>query len=374
MTTPRGHRPTGKGAVVEPIRVAIVGTGNIARVHSESLRDLGDDVRVVGAVDIDSGRLSSFCDTYGIPGRYADLTTMLERERPDLVHICTPPGTHYPLAMACLESGSNVLVEKPPALSLAELDRLIEAERKHSVALATVFQQRFGTGALRLQALMDAGVLGRPLVAVCNTTWLRDQAYFDVEWRGRWDTEGGGPTMGHGIHQMDLLCAIFGECTEVRAIVRRQARRTETEDVSMAHVVFANGCVASVVNSLVSTREETYLRFDFERATVEVTYLYGYRDDDWRITPVPTFETEIMAAWKSAATGVDSHHRAQFVRVVESLRAGTPPPVTSSESRHTLELIASLYASAFTRLPVRPAELSTDSPFYLRMQGDGPRW
>ncbi|ROT28245.1 Gfo/Idh/MocA family protein [Micromonospora sp. HM5-17] len=357
-----------------PLRVAIVGTGNIARIHAESLRDLGDEVRLVGAVDVDPDRLAAFGDRYDVPARHRDLASLLEQERPDLVHLCTPPGSHHPLALACLQAGSTVLVEKPPTLSLAELDDLVEAERKHDAWFATVFQHRFGTGALRLRALIDAGVLGRPLVAICHTTWFRSQAYFDVEWRGRWDTEGGGPTMGHGIHQMDLLCAILGDWTEVSAIARRQARRIQTEDVSMAHVSFANGAVASVVNSLLSIREESYLRFDFERATVEVTHLYGYGDDDWRITPAPEYADEVLAAWRAGAAGVRSAHRAQFAEVVRALRAGTPPPVTSAESRRTMQLIAGVYASAFTRSPVRAAELTADSPFYRRMEGTGARW
>jgi predicted dehydrogenase len=359
---------------VEQVRAAIIGTGNIARHHIESLHDLGDEVRVVGAVDIDRGRLSEFCDKYAVPARHTDVAALLEQEHPDIVHICTPPGAHYGQALECLQAGSNVLVEKPPTLSLAELDNLIEAEQKFSSSLATVFQHRFGTGALRLRSMLDAGVLGRPLVAICHTAWFRDQAYFDVEWRGRWDTEGGGPTMGHGIHQMDLLCAILGEWTEVSAVARQQARRMDTEDLSVAHVGFANGALASVVNSMLSIREESYLRFDFERATVEVTHLYGYGDDDWRITPAPEHADEVMAAWRAAASGIRSHHRAQFAEVLRCLRAGTPPPVTSAESRRTMQLVAGIYASAFTRTAVRPDELTPDSPFYHRMEGNGPRW
>ncbi|MFY1670498.1 Gfo/Idh/MocA family protein [Plantactinospora sp. WMMB334] len=359
---------------MEPVRVAVVGTGNIARLHAEALGRLGDEVRLVGAVDVDGARLSAFCDRYDVPARHPDLAGLLEKEQPELVHICTPPGSHHELALACLRAGSNVLVEKPPTLNLAELEELVAAERRYGAALATVFQHRFGTGALRLRAMLDAGVLGRPLVAVCHTTWLRTQDYFDVEWRGRWDTEGGGPTMGHGIHQMDLLCAILGDWTEVSALARQQARRSETEDLSMAHVSFANGAVASVVNSLLSTREESYLRFDFERATVELTHLYGYGDDDWRITPAPEYTDEVLAAWRAGAAGVRSSHQAQFAEVVRSLRAGTPPPVSSVEARRTMRLVAGVYASAFTRRPVGPADLTEASPFHRRMQGDGPRW
>ena len=83
-----------------------------------------------------------------------------------------------------------------------------------------------------------------------------------------------------------------------------------TEDLSLAHVTFANGAVASVVNSVLSPREESYLRFDFERATVEVTHLYGYGDDDWRVTPTPGCEADVTAAWKHAAATATATHAA----------------------------------------------------------------
>jgi len=225
-----------------------------------------------------------------VPAGYRHLDDLLSREHPDLVHICTPPSAHYPVALGCLRAGVSVLVEKPPAISLREFDALAAAESEeggHRAPpwFATVFQHRFGSGQRRLATVAASGVLGRPLLALCHTTWFRDQGYFDVEWRGRWDTEGGGPTMGHGIHQMDMLLDVLGEWTEVSAIARTQARKTSTEDLSLAHVTFASGAVASVVNSVLSPREESYLRFDFERATVEVTHLYGYDDDDWRVTP-----------------------------------------------------------------------------------------
>ena len=357
-----------------PLRAAIVGTGNIARIHAEALRGLADEVALVAGVDIDRQRLADFGDRHAVAGRYDDLDEMLRAERPDLVHVCTPPGLHRDQALACLAGGASVLVEKPPTLSLAELDELAAAEGAHGPWLATVFQHRFGSGARRLQEVMASGVLGRPLLAICHTTWYREQSYFDVPWRGRWDTEGGGPTMGHGIHQMDLLVALLGEWTEVSAIARRQARVMDTEDLSLAHVSFANGAVATVVNSVLSPREESAVRIDFEHATVELTHLYGYGDDDWRITPAPGHEDAVTAAWKAGESGVRSGHRAQFAHVLRCLRERRPPPVTTTDVRRTMQLVAGVYASAFERRPVTPADLEAPSPFHAQMSGPGPRW
>jgi predicted dehydrogenase len=360
-----------------------VGTGNIARSHARAIASQAGTAApapatIVAAMDVDPSRLGTFCAEFRIPDGYGDLTTLLSQARPDLVHICTPPSTHHPIALECLRGGASVLVEKPPVISLREFDELAAAEQGPPW-FAAVFQHRFGAGQRRLKKLAASGALGRPLLAVCHTTWFRDQAYFDVPWRGRWDTEGGGPTMGHGIHQMDMLLDVLGDWTEVSALARTQARTMPTEDLSLAHVTFASGAVASVVNSVLSPREESYLRFDFERATVEVTHLYGYRDDDWRVTPAPGCEDEIAAAWKHAAADAGgeterSSHAAQFARVLEAMRDGQPPPVTPPEARRTMALIAGIYASAFTRRPVTPAGLAPRAAFYTAMNGGHEAW
>ncbi|WP_046471084.1 Gfo/Idh/MocA family protein [Allosalinactinospora lopnorensis] len=360
MDIPR--RPEDAPAV--PVRAAIVGTGTIARFHIEALQSMPDQVETVAAVDVAEENLARFGARYGIPGRYSDLPEMLCEAAPDLVHICTPPALHREQVVTCLKAGVSVLVEKPPALSLAEFEDMASAEGGQGPWVATLFQHRFGSGARRVRAL----------VAVCHTTWYREQSYFDVPWRGRWETEGGGPTMGHGIHQMDLLTALLGDWVEVSATAHQQARDVETEDISLAHVTFANGAVASVVNSLVSSREESYIRIDFEHATIELPHLYGYGDDDWRVTPAPGFEETVMAAWRAGESGVNSGHAAQITHVVAAVRAKQAPPVTSADSLRTLRLVAGVYASAFQRRPVTPADLGPGSPFHDRMNGDGPRW
>jgi predicted dehydrogenase len=169
---------------------------------------------------------------------------------------------------------------------------------------------------------------------------------------------------------MDMLLDVLGDWAEVSAIARTQARTMATEDLSLAHVTFRNGAVASVVNSVLSPREESYLRFDFERATVEVTHLYGYADDDWRITPAPGLGSdEVTAVWKHSANGERTGHAAQFAQVFAALGEGRRPPVTPREARRTMALIAGIYASAFTRRPVSPADLGPESAFYSEMNG-----
>jgi predicted dehydrogenase len=355
-------------------RVGIIGTGAIAHAHAEAMIDLGDQADLVAVADVDPTRASEFAEQFGAATTYADAAEMLAHEQLDLVHICTPPQTHAPLALLAMRAGVPSLVEKPTALSLGEMDELVRVREETGVPVLTVFQHRFGAAAQRLMTLAHSGALGRPLVATCETLWFRPDDYFDVPWRGRWDVEGGGPTMGHGIHQFDLLLAVLGPWSTVSAFAARQLRPTDTEDVSIALARFANGALATVVNSLVSPRETSRLRFDFEHASVEVEHLYGYTSDDWTFTPAPGHE-DLLAAWSDGITaGAPSGHRDQIAAILEAFSGGTAGGVDLPHARRTLEFAAATYASAFRGTVVAAGDLTGDDPFVSSMSGGMVPW
>jgi predicted dehydrogenase len=355
-------------------RFILVGTGNIAHTHAEAVAALGDRAQIVAAVDVDADRLTTFGAKHDVGRLHTDYDTALARENADAVILCTPPGLHKDQALAAIRSGRHVLCEKPPTLSLADLDEIIAAEKTSRGRFATVFQQRYGGGAAQLRQLHADGTLGRPTVAVCHTLWFREPEYFAVAWRGRWESEGGGPTMGHGIHQMDLMLSVLGPWQEVTATATRLARETNTEDVSAAIITFENGTIASVVNSLLSPRQTSYLRFDFDRATVELSHYDGYGDANFIVTGAPGYEEDVEESWAAGRTGVRSGHLAQLRAVLDALDAGETPPVSSLEARNTLELSAAIYASAFSGRPVRRGEIDAASPHHVNMAGEGAPW
>jgi predicted dehydrogenase len=359
---------------VRTFDIALVGTGGIAEIHARDMATLGGRARLVAAVDVDRERLTAFGQRWGIQRLYGSIADLLAAERPDIVDLCTPPGLHTEQAVTCLGHDLTVLCEKPPALCLADLDEIAAAERSSRGHFATVFQHRFGSGARTLRALVGDPRVGTPTVAVCDTLWYRPDAYFEVPWRGRWDLEGGGPTMGHGIHQMDLLLSVLGDWSEVVAVAARRARPTRTEDLSVALITFADGTPATVTNSLLSPRETSYLRFDFTHATVELEHLYGYDDAAWTVTAAPGHVEQVEQAWAEGPKGQASGHAAQLTAVMDALEAGQVPPVPLTESRATLELVAAIYASAFTGRRVRRGEIQPGSPFYRSMCGTGAPW
>ncbi|MFB6672051.1 Gfo/Idh/MocA family protein [Streptomyces sp. NPDC056390] len=359
-------------------KAAVIGTGGIARAsHLPALNQLAaeGEVDVVAAVDIDDAAVREFCADGGIPHPYTDLQRMLDEQRPDLVSICTPPTLHREQTIAALESGAWVWCEKPPCPSLEEYDAVQAAEgATHGPYAAVVFQHRFGSGARHVRKLIAGSEVGQPLVAHCQTTWYRDRAYYSVPWRGRWATEGGGPAMGHGIHQIDLLLDLLGPWSEVRAMAGRLVHQVETEDVSTALIRFRSGAMATIVNSVLSPDEVSRIRIDCERATIELTHLYGYRNADWTITPAPDVSSDLAASWRDFGADVPSSHVAQLRELIASMRAGERPRSSGPDGRNSLELIAALYKSAFTDTTVNAGEISPGDPYYTALHGNAPGW
>ena len=375
------------------LRVAIVGCGGIAHQHAKAYAASGR-TELVGLVDIVPERAEAYAGAYG--GRtYPDVTSLMSEARPDLVSVVTPPGAHAEVASRLLRAGASVLIEKPPCPTLAEFDVVSEAERAGAGKAYVVFQHRHGSGARRAAELLGSGALGRPQVAVCETLWFRPDSYFDPDWRGTWAGEGGGPTLGHGIHQIDLLLHLLGPWHHLTATAVRQARPVEFEDVSLAMVGFENGAVASVVNSLLSPRELSRIRIDTTAGTLEVNHVYGYRDADWSFFPLPNAAAaanlgkdpgirdttgalrdstpasnganDVWAA--SAGSDVPSNHAAQITRLIDDLLAGRTHQTTLASTRGTVEFVSGVYASALLGRGILRDELVPGHPFYADLSG-----
>ena len=378
------------------MKVAIVGCGNISHRHAEAYAKTGR-ADLVGVADVVEAKARAAAEKYGATP-YASVTELLAAEDPDLVSVTTPPGSHAEIAIEVLAAGKSVLLEKPPVLSLAELDEVARAEEGSEGSVWVVFQHRHGSGAVRAADLLGRGALGRPLVAVCETLWFRPRSYFDPEWRGTWVGEGGGPTLGHGIHQIDLLLHLLGPWRTITASAVRLERPVEFEDVSTALVTFESGAVATVVNSLLSPRELSRIRIDTSGGTLEVNHVYGYSDRDWTFHPAPDAAkaatlgldpgvrqadgllvgtTESGAAadpWAaSAGEDVPSNHEAQITRLVDDLLSGRTHETTLASTRPTMEFVTALYASSITGGPIHRTDLTPAHPFYRALHGNLPK-
>ena len=128
------------------LRCALVGTGNVARLHAEAVA-ADPAARLVAVTDLSAEAARAFAETHGVPAVHADLDTLLASEHPDVVLICTPPAVHREQALAAFAAGAHVVVEKPPAPSLDELDDMRRAadtaDRRPAESMRLAFADEF---------------------------------------------------------------------------------------------------------------------------------------------------------------------------------------------------------------------------------------
>ena len=229
-------------------KIAIIGTGGIASQHIESYLNFSDRSRIVALCDIDPSKTAARAAEYGLTEArlYTDYREMLADPALDLdiVSITTPPFTHRDIAVAALDSGCHVLVEKPMAPSVAECDDMLAAARRNQRVCASVAQNRFATPMARQQAVIASGLAGRPLYILAESVWWRGTEYYDMWWRGTWEKEVGGCTLNVGVHQLDQLLWIMGMPSEVTSVAANLAHgNAEVEDISMTLLRFPSGAI-----------------------------------------------------------------------------------------------------------------------------------
>ncbi|WP_375422988.1 Gfo/Idh/MocA family protein [uncultured Friedmanniella sp.] len=267
---------------------ALVGCGDVSVVHAEALAAL-PDVELVAVCDTDPGRREAAAEAYGVPG-FADHRALLDRGRPDVVHLATPHHTHASLAVDALRAGVHVVLEKPVAATLAEADRLIAEAQRSPAKIAVCFQNRYNTAVAAMHRLLTSGELGPVLGAAATVMWHRPPDYYRRRpWRATWAGSGGGLLMNQAIHTVDLLPWLLGEVTAVsgHAATRALGGVIEVEDTAELALTHRGGArsllyatLAHAVDAPVGVEVVT------ERATLSLSGDLTVRHADGRVETV----------------------------------------------------------------------------------------
>ena len=350
------------------IYVAIVGAGAISDSHIEGFLAFPDRCAIAALVDRDVERARAKVEKYGLDAVVLDDTAKLTQlPQIDVASICLPPSLHCEVAVALLEAGIHVLCEKPLALSVEECDQMIAAARRNHKLLSTVAQNRFKPDVVRAHALCSQGLLGDIVAGMATSLWWRGENYYNLAWRGRWSSEGGGCTITQGIHHIDLFLWLMGNARDVTALVDNRAHtNSELEDISMALVHFESGAVGTLVSSILHHGEEQGLTIDGREASVEMPL--RIRASQQLENGFPKENTELVEKLTRFAAGIErkhTGHTAQIDDMLGAIEQGRESSVTGEDGRRAVEFIMAVYQSAFTgkrvRLPLTPAD-----PFYTK--------
>jgi predicted dehydrogenase len=345
-------------------RVAVVGCG-VGRNHiAQGYRQYPDKFCVEALCDVEAARLAAVGEEFSIPRRTRSFDEVLRMDNVDIVDICTPVALHFGQILAALAAGKEIVCEKPLAASLAEVDRVIAAEKEAVGRVMPIFQYRFGNGVQKVRRIIELGIAGKPYLATVETAWKRTAKYYEVPWRGRRATERGGVLLMHAIHSHDLMMWLMGPVASVFARTATRVNPVEVEDCAVASLVMENGALASLAATLGSQREISRLRLCFEHVTFESTPTpYSPGDDPWEIVPAsPETKNRISAALASYRA-LPPLYEGQFAAYHAALTTGAALPVTMADARSSLELATAFYDSAATGAAVR-LPIAADHPSY----------
>jgi len=141
------------------VRVALIGAGQIARQHLSCLKTL-PGVEVAGVCDLSPAVAESIAERYGVPAWFTSHAAMLDDVKPNVVHITTPPTSHFRLAMDALQSGAHVVVEKPVTTTLDELGQLARYASERQLVLTEDYNYLFNHATREIARWVDTGTLG----------------------------------------------------------------------------------------------------------------------------------------------------------------------------------------------------------------------
>ena len=345
---------------MQPIRFAIVGTGNIADFHARAITLVpGAELVAVHSRRPEPGQIfaakysAEFVENYD---------ALLARPDVDAVCITTPSGTHAELGIAAARAGKHVLSEKPLDITPARVDALAGACAENGVQLGGIFQARFGQGAQALKRAVDAGRFGQLAWASAYVPWFRGEQYYaSAGWRGTWELDGGGALMNQSIHAIDMILWLAGEWQEVSARCTNALHTNlEVEDTAMAWVKFASGATGVIQGSTACFPGEPR-RVELKGSTGSAT-LVDDRPTFWQFeTEWP--EDDTVRDWANAAQigggASDPNaisiegHRAQIEDFAGAIREGREPAIPGREGRRAVELIGAIYASSRENAIVR---------------------
>lgn len=349
------------------IRVAIVGLGGISAAHLKAYQAFPERCKIVALCDIVPEKAEKRAKEFGL---CCDITDdhhkLLSRKDIDLVDVCTPPYVHAEISVNCLNAGFNVVCEKPMAASLEECDMVIAAAKKSGKLFSSIAQNRFLTSISAFKQTLDSGLAGEVKHFQVDSFWWRGHCYYDMWWRGTWEKEGGGCTLNHAVHHIDMLGWMMGIPDEISSTMTNVSHdNAEVEDLSVSVIRFGRA-LATVTASVVHHGEQQSLTAQCADASISVPFSAhaSISKQNGFPTENPELEKKLAEAFESAPKLAHEGHEGQIDNILTCLENGSvTPAVTGEDGRRTIEIITGIYKSGSTHLPVK-LPLSKDDVFY----------
>lgn len=334
------------------LRYALIGCGRISPNHITAA--LENNLEIVALCDIEIDKIEDTISKFKLPNTvniYTDYKEMLEKEKLELVAICTESGKHGQIAIDCIDAGSNLIIEKPIALSLEEADQIIQKAKENKVKVSACHQNRFNKSIQKIREAVVEERFGRLLHGTAHIRWNREEDYYNqAPWRGTWEQDGGA-LMNQCIHNIDLLRWMMGDdIVEVIGMTDNLKHNfMEVEDLGMALIKFSNGSygiVEGTTNIYPKNLEETLYIFGV-KGTVKAGGRSVNLIEEWYFADRLDDPDEVKEKYHEDPPNVYGFgHNPLYTDVIDAIQNNREPYVSAEDGRRALELILAIYKSA----------------------------
>ena len=340
---------SGGAGASEPLRVAVIGYGTAGAVFHAPLVEAEPGMTVAGVVTGNPDRAAAAQSRYPAAAVLPDAPALWRMaERLDLAVIATPNRTHVPLAMAALDAGLHVVVDKPMAASAADARRVIEEARRLGRVL-TVFQNRRWDGDfLTLRRLLAAGELGT--VHRFESRFERWRPVPKPGWRQEpAPEEAGGLLYDLGAHLIDQALVLFGPARSVHAELDRRRPGALVDDDVFVALTHEGGVRSHLWMNTIAAEPGPRFRVLGSRAgwTIGGLDIQEEQLKAGRAVRDPGFGVHPPDRWGILHDGETGRrtpaeagaYTAFYSAVARSIREGAPPPVDPADAVAGLEII-----------------------------------
>jgi len=334
--------------------IGLIGGGNITETHARAARAV-PGVEIAAIYGTNEDKVRRFANEYG--GRpYSDFEQFLDHRPMNLVAIGSPSGLHAAQGIAAVRRGLHVLTEKPIDITTERADALIAAADAAGVKLGVWFQDRCKPDILRVKKFIDAGVLGRPILADARVKWFRPPDYYaQSRWRGTSALDGGGALINQAVHTVDLLLWMFGDVVSVQASSKTALHAIEVEDTLVALLQFASGALG-VLQATTSVYPGYPRRLELTGSEgtliIEQDRLLAA---DVRNSPEDLrhgADADLNRSADSPVVNDVRGHQAVLEDFLHSIATNTNPRCDGREGRRSVALVEAIYAACRSGKPV----------------------
>ncbi|EPD5672304.1 TPA: Gfo/Idh/MocA family oxidoreductase [Escherichia coli] len=337
-----------------PLRVAIIGAGQVAdKVHA-SYYCTRNDLELVAVCDSRLSQAQALAEKYGNASVWDDPQAMLLAVKPDVVSVCSPNRFHYEHTLMALEAGCHVMCEKPPAMTPGQAREMCDTARKQGKVLAYDFHHRFALDTQQLREQVTNGVLGEIYVTTARALRRCGVPGWGVFTNK--ELQGGGPLIDIGIHMLDAAMYVLGfpaeKSVNAHSFQKIGPQKScgqfgewdpatySVEDSLFGTIEFHNGGILWLETSFaLNIREQSIMNVSFcgDKAGATLFPAHIYTDNNG----------ELMTLMQREMADDNRHLRSMeaFINHVQ----GKPVMIADAEQGYIIQqLVAALYQSAET--------------------------